>query len=90
MQNLSNGVNVVSKGSPSLILRVLLISLGITIHPRASTRLTIPVVFIYLSPFLVGTPEDGCPYNNLTNYAVSICKLTEIIPQDLLFTFAVI
>ena len=30
------------------------------------------------------------PYNNFTNYAVSICKLTEIIPQDLLFTFAVI
>ena len=29
-------------------------------------------------------------YNNFTNYAVSICKLTEIIPQDLLFSFCVI
>ena len=26
------------------------------------------------------TPEDGCPYNNFTNYAVSICKRQEIIP----------
>ena len=42
-QNLSIGVNVVSKGSPSLILRVLLISLGITIRPRSSTGCTIPV-----------------------------------------------
>ena len=32
----------------------------------------------------------ACAYNNFTNYAVSICKLTEIIPQDLLFAFAVI
>ena len=50
---------------------------------RASTRLTMPVAFIvYLSPFLVGTPGDGCPYNNFTNYAVSICKGTQIIPQS--------
>ena len=55
IQNLSIGVNVVSKGSLSLILRVLLISLGITIRPRSSTRRTIPVSFIvYLSPFPVG------------------------------------
>ena len=52
MQNLSIGVNVVSRGSPSRILRVLLISLGITIRPRSSTLLTMPVAFIYLSPFL--------------------------------------
>ena len=26
-----------------------------------------------------------CAYNNFTNYAVSICKGTQIIPQDLLF-----
>ena len=32
---------------------------------------------IYLSPYF-------------TNYAVSICKQTEIIPQDLLFAFVVI
>ena len=43
LQNLPIGVNVVSEGSPSLILRVLLISFGITIRPRSSTRLTIPV-----------------------------------------------
>ena len=42
-QNLSIGVNVVSEGYPSLILRVLLISLGITILPKSSTRRTIPV-----------------------------------------------
>ena len=103
--------------------RVLRISLGITILPRSSTRLTIPVAFIYLSPFLVAplgplaegagtaqavtggvsrrtydTPSVICfanatslkeggkaAYNNFTNYAVSICKHTEIIPQGLLF-----
>ena len=42
-QNLSIGVNVVSEGSPSLILRVLRISLGITTRPKSSTLLTIPV-----------------------------------------------
>ena len=60
-QNLSIGVNVVSKGSPSLILRVLLISLGITILPRSSTRRTMPVAFIiYLSPFLRRTQSLPC------------------------------
>ena len=53
MQNLSIGVNVVCDGSPSRILRVLRISLGITILPKSSTRLTIPVAFIYLSPFRI-------------------------------------
>ena len=47
-QNRSIGVNVVYEGSPSLILRVLLISFGITIRPRSSTRRTIPVAFIYI------------------------------------------
>ena len=50
MQNRSIGVNVVCEGSPSRILSVLLISLGITIRPRSSTLLTMPVAFIYLSP----------------------------------------
>ena len=50
IQNLSKGVNVVSSESPSRILRVLLISLGITIRPKSSTLLTMPVAFIYLSP----------------------------------------
>ena len=54
-QKMSIGVNVVSEGSPSRIFRVLLISFGITILPRSSTRLTMPVAFIiYLSPFLQG------------------------------------
>ena len=123
-QKHSQPVNVVCDGSPSRIRRVLLISLGITILPKSSTLLTMPVAFIlsisfyrylvgvdaYIDPrvdvgirpyiyncwiALVGTsllrcprtPEDGCPYNNFTNYAVSICKRQEIIPQDLLFTF---
>ena len=32
--------------------RVRRISLGMTIRPRSSTLLTMPVAFIYLSPFL--------------------------------------
>ena len=43
LTNCSSDVNVVYEGSPSRILRVLLISLGITIRPRSSTLLTIPV-----------------------------------------------
>ena len=110
--------------------RVLLISFGITILPKSSTRRTIPVAFIYLSPFprqrppcLKGAVTEGdwgidaalrqkspagnypstayavplplgeggfYAYNNFTNYAVSICKRQEIIPQDLLFQAAVI
>ena len=59
-QKRSIGVNVVSKGSPSRILRVLLISLGITILPKSSTLRTIPVAFIYLSPFLQGAKPPLC------------------------------
>ena len=99
MQNLSIGVNVVSKGSPSRIFNVRLISFGITILPKSSTLLTMPVAFIiYLSPFLVGTPllrcprtpEDGCPYNYFTNYDAIICKREQIILADLLFTLAML
>ena len=107
-QNLSIGVNVVSEGSPSRIFRVLLISLGITILPKSSTLLTMPVAFIYLSPFRIcrgrrprrpaGTSSvsaqravvGASPYNNFTNYAVSICKQTEIILTDLLFRSVVV
>lgn len=39
-------VSVISNGSPSLILRVLLISLGITTLPSSSILLTIPVAFM--------------------------------------------
>ena len=41
--NCSSDVNVVYEGSPSRIFKVLRISLGITIHPKSSTLLTIPV-----------------------------------------------
>ena len=44
--NRSLSVNDVNSGSPSRIRRVLRISLGMTIRPRSSTRLTIPVAFI--------------------------------------------
>ena len=46
-QNRSIGVNVVCDGSPSRMRRVRLISLGMTILPKSSTRLTMPVAFIY-------------------------------------------
>ena len=64
------------------------------IRTRASTRRTIPVAFIYLSPFPVGNDlcvvpvvfpfgngTQAIPYNSFTNYAVRICKETEIIPH---------
>ena len=47
-KNRATGVNDVSVGSPSRILIVLLISLGITTLPRSSILLTIPVAFIYI------------------------------------------
>ena len=50
-QNFSHGDNVVSDGSPSRIRRVLLISFGMTILPRSSTRRTMPVAFIILFSF---------------------------------------
>ena len=40
--------------------------------------------------FAMWNGTQAVPYNNFTNYAVSICKRQEIIPQDLLFTFAVL
>jgi len=62
IQNLSIGVNVVSKGSPSRIFKVLLISFGITILPRSSTRRTMPVAFIiFLSP-LQTSRRGQCPH----------------------------
>ena len=51
---LSLTVNVFSSGSPSLMRRVLLISLGITMRPKSSTRRTMPVAFLFLSsPYFV-------------------------------------
>ena len=49
-QNVSHCVNAVCNGSPSRIRRVLRISFGMTILPRSSTRLTMPVAFIVSSP----------------------------------------
>ena len=40
----------ISSGSPSFILKERLISFGITILPRSSIRLTIPVAFIICTP----------------------------------------
>ena len=50
-QNTSHRVNDVCNGSPSRIRRVLLISFGMTILPRSSTRRTMPVAFIILFSF---------------------------------------
>ena len=53
-QNFSHRVNDVCNGSPSRILRVLRISLGMTMRPRSSTLLTMPVAFIISSPLKRG------------------------------------
>lgn len=50
-QNTSHRVNDVCNGSPSRMRRVLLISFGMTILPRSSTRRTMPVAFIILFSF---------------------------------------
>ena len=46
----SLSVNI-SSGSPSFILKVFLISFGITTLPKSSIRLTTPVAFKTLPPF---------------------------------------
>ena len=51
-QNRSHHVNDVCNGSPSRMRRVLRISLGMTILPKSSTRLTMPVAFIISSPLV--------------------------------------
>ena len=77
-----HGVNVVCDGSPSRMRRVLLISLGITIRPRSSTRLTIPVAFIYLSPFSVGEafrlPRDGKPSPTMILQITLLVSVNEV------------
>lgn len=45
-------INELSSGSPSLMRIVRRISFGITTRPRSSILRTIPVAFIYLSPFV--------------------------------------
>ena len=51
-QYFSHRVNDVCNGSPSRMRRVLRISLGMTILPKSSTRLTMPVAFIISSPLV--------------------------------------
>ena len=50
-QYFSHCVNDVCNGSPSRMRRVLLISFGMTILPKSSTRRTMPVAFIILFSF---------------------------------------
>ena len=71
-QNLSSGVNIVSVGSPSRILMVRRISLGMTTRPRSSILLTIPVAFIYNNSFPVHNKA------NLTCKTI-ICKIPHFI-----------
>ena len=83
-QNRSIGVNVVSKGSPSRTRRVLRISLGITILPKSSTLLTMPVAFIiYLSPFtiLYGTTKTHVIPRPVRRLVVGIPSLTRRWPR---------
>lgn len=47
-------VSIISNGSPSRILMVLLISFGMTTRPRSSIRRTIPVAFIAFLLFIMG------------------------------------
>jgi len=60
-QNLSQLFHVISNGSPSRILSVRRISLGITTLPSSSIRRTIPVALIDFPCLLVGTPPGSCP-----------------------------
>ena len=92
-QNLSIGVNVVREGSPSQMRSVRLISLGITIRPRSSTRLTIPVAApdICLRRRRSHRSPVAFLYIYLlsfTNSAASICKQSGMILFCLLFVNA--
>ena len=70
-QYFSHGVNVVCDGSPSRMRRVLLISFGMTILPKSSTRRTIPVAFIYI-PLLAVNSQWYCLQEE-GNYAIFSC-----------------
>ena len=85
-QNLSIGVNVVSKGLPSRLGRVRRISLGITVLPKSSILLTkpvmvfdklfelnVPVAFLYLSAFAIHLAGGYQPpaYNYFIYFAPS-------------------
>ena len=80
-QNRSIGVNVVYEGSPSRIFKVLLISLGITILPKSSTRRTIPVAFIYLSPLQISRRDTV--YGGVPTLILQITLLVSVKQGDL-------
>ena len=70
-QNLSHRANVICDGSPSRIRRVRRISFGMTIRPRSSIRLTIPVAFIYCSSTLC-----------VRNHIAIVCKQWGIMRME--------
>lgn len=82
MQKFISGVNVFCDGSPSRILIVLRISLGMTTLPRSSILLTIPVAFIILTPlfarfanivFAVFSEICETHPGNICNFAALLC-----------------
>ena len=64
-QNLSHRANVICDGSPSRILMVRRISLGMTTRPRSSIRLTIPVAFMFRTSFLAAAGASRIPVRAL-------------------------
>lgn len=70
-QNLSHRANVICDGSPSRIRRVRRISFGMTIRPRSSMRLTMPVAFIYCSSTLC-----------VRNHIAIVCKQWGIMRME--------
>lgn len=74
-QNRSHGSNVICDGSPSRIRIVRRISLGMTTRPRSSILRTIPVAFIFKTPFL-------CCRFPLCLAKDSIRNIFPTIPQD--------
>jgi len=80
-QNWSVGVNVVCKGSPSRIFKVLRISLGITILPKSSPRRTMPVAFInLLSPLQTRMGGVSPPVGGHRPVAVPCVRLGDGAP----------
>ena len=64
-QNAKSCVNVISEGSPILIRSVRRISFGMTIRPRSSILLTIPVAFILCLLFMVSLFWDSFAFSKL-------------------------
>ena len=75
-------VNDVNKGSPSRMRRVLLISFGMTILPKSSTRRTIPVAFIYI-PLLAVNSQWYC-LQEMGDYAIFLGAEKQYSPAGFL------